>query len=106
MAGLTGIGRLIPMKWLFWAQNAFARKDRKKKTKRLFYSNYQPDYLYVTLDRQWSTRVVELPFEDTCLMCPEGWEHVLAWVYGDYKKLPPREQRKPSHARIEILVDE
>lgn len=106
VAMMAGIGKLIPMKWLVWMQNAFARKDRKKKTKHLFYSNYQPDYLYVTLERQWSTRVIQLPFEDTRLMCPEGWEHVLAWVYGDYKTLPPKEQRKPSHAKIQILVDE
>ncbi len=106
VAGLAGLGRLIPMKWLIWMQNTFARKDRKKKTKRIFYSNYQPDYLYVTLERPWSTRVVELPFEDTRLMCPEGWEHVLSQVYGDYKKLPPKEQQSPSHAQIEILVEE
>lgn len=104
VAGLAGIGRLIPLKWILKTQRFFARKDRKKKTKRLYYSNYQPDYLYVTLERQWSTETVDMDFEDTKLMCPKGWHHVLTWVYGDYQKLPPKEERKPSHATVEIQV--
>lgn len=106
VGGLAAVGRLIPLKWIMAWQRFFARKDRKKKTKRLYYSNYQPDYLYVTLEREWSTKTVSLPFEDTRLMCPEGWHHVLTQVYGDYRTLPPKDQRKPSHATIEILVDE
>ncbi|MDO5348986.1 MAG: LicD family protein [Lachnospiraceae bacterium] len=104
VGGLAGVGRLIPMKWIVKLQRFFARKDRKKKTRQLYYSNYQPDYLYVTLERQWSTETVDLPFEDTKLMCPKGWHDVLTWVYGDYRKLPPKEQRKPSHATVEIQV--
>lgn len=104
VGGLASVGRLIPMKWMIKLQRFFARKDRKKKTRRLYYSNYQPDYLYVTLERQWSTETVDLPFEDTKLMCPKGWHDVLTWVYGDYRKLPPKEQRKPSHATVEIQV--
>lgn len=101
---LAGIGRLIPMKWLVRLQDGFARKDRKKKTKRMYYSNYQPDFLYVTVERQWSAQTVRLPFEDTTLMCPKGWHEVLTQIYGDYRKLPPKEQRKPSHATVEIEV--
>lgn len=104
VGGLAGVGRLIPMKWIVTLQRFFARKDRKKKTRQLYYSNYQPDYLYVTLERQWSTETVDLPFEDTKLMCPKGWHDVLTWVYGDYRKLPPKEERKPSHATVEIQV--
>ncbi len=104
VVGLAWVGRLVPMGQIVRAQRFFARKDRKKKTKQLYYSNYQPDYLYVTLERQWSTETVDLPFEDTKLMCPKGWHEVLTWVYGDYRKLPPKEQQKPSHATVEIQV--
>lgn len=103
---LAAIGRIIPMKWILKLQHTCAVKDKKKKTKRLYYSNYQPDYLYVTLKRCWSTETVSLPFEDTSLMCPKGWHQVLTLVYGDYQKLPPKEQRKPSHATVEIQVEE
>lgn len=102
---MAAVGRLIPLKWIMALQRKMAKKDRKKKTKRLYYSNYQPDFLYVTLEREWSTETVFLPFEDTQLMCPKGWHHVLTQVYGDYKTLPPKDKRKPSHSTIEILVD-
>ena len=87
---MAAVGRLIPLKWIMALQRRMAKKDRKKKTKRLYYSNYQPDFLYVTLDREW---------------CPKGWHHVLTQVYGDYRTLPPKDKRKPSHSTIEILVD-
>ncbi len=106
VGGLAATGRMIPMKWLIKLQRICAIKDKKRKTKRLYYSNYQPDYLYVTLKRCWSTETVFLPFEDTRLMCPKGWHQVLTWVYGNYRKLPPKEQRKPSHATVEIQVGE
>lgn len=101
---MAGIGRLLPMQWLFALQQKMAEKDRRKKTKRLYYSNYQPDFLYVTIPRKWSTEVVELPFADTKLMCPKEWHKVLTEVYGDYRKLPPKEKRVPGHCTEEIQV--
>lgn len=101
---LAGIGRLVPMRWLVKLQRGFARMGRKKKTKCFYYSNYQPDYLYVTVNRQWSTETVELPFEDTKLMCPKGWHKVLTQVYGDYRKLPPEDERLPKHCIGDIDV--
>ncbi len=101
---LAGTGRLLPLPWIMRLQRACAKMTRTKKTERLYYSNYQPDYLYVTLKRQWSEETEDLPFEDTVLMCPAGWHEVLTLVYGDYRKLPPKEERKPSHSTVEIQV--
>lgn len=101
---LAGIGRRLPLSWIMRLQRACAQMTGKKKTKRLYYSNYQPDYLYVTLERQWSEDTVDLPFEDTVLMCPSGWHQVLTWVYGDYRKLPPKKDRVPTHSTMEIQV--
>ena len=50
---LAGVGHLVPMPVLFKLQRLAAAKDRKKKTKHWYYSNYQPDYLYVTLEGAW-----------------------------------------------------
>ena len=41
---------------------------------------------------------------DTMLMAPKHWHEVLTWIYGDYKKLPPKEQQVPSHATAQIQV--
>ena len=102
---LAAIGKHIPMKTIRRLQRAVAVKDNKSKSRLRYYSNYQPDFLYVTVEKEWCDEVVDLPFEDTVLMAPKGWHQVLTWIYGDYKKLPPKEKRAPSHSSIEIKVE-
>lgn len=45
---------------------------------------------------------VELPFEDYHMRCPVGYDHFLTILFGDYMKLPPKEQQEPVH---QSLVD-
>lgn len=104
VGGLAGAGRLVPMKALFAVQRWLALKDRKSKGRLRYYSNYQPDFMYVTLDRDWCDQVEDAPFEDTQLMMPKGWHQVLTIVYGDYMQLPPEEERVPAHSSLEIEV--
>lgn len=103
--GLLAVaGKVIPMKVLYRLQYLTAVKDRKGKSRLRYYSNYQPDYLYVTLKKEWCEETVDLPFEDTKLMCPKGWHEVLTWIYGDYMTLPPKEKQTPTHSSMEIKV--
>lgn len=104
VAALALLGKLIPMKTLRRLQKMAAVKDRKGKSSLRYYSNYQPDYLYVTLKKEWCEETVDLEFEDTKLMAPKGWHEVLTWIYGDYKKLPPKEKQVPTHSTTEIKV--
>ncbi|WP_097002593.1 LicD family protein [Lacrimispora amygdalina] len=99
-------GKLIPMSVLRKLQYWAAVKDRKGKSGLRYYSNYQPDYLYVTLKKEWCEQTVDLEFEDTKLMAPKGWHEVLTWIYGDYKKLPPKENQVPTHSSMEIEIYE
>ncbi|MFR5600883.1 MAG: phosphorylcholine transferase LicD [Lachnospiraceae bacterium] len=101
---LANIGRLIPMKWIFAAQHFLALKDRKSKGHQYYYSNYQPDYLYVTVEKAWMDETVELPFCGRSLMAPKEWDKVLTEVYGDYMTPPPEHQRVPSHSSMEIRI--
>ena len=98
------MGRLIPMHFLFRLQQLVAKKDKKGRSNLRYYSNYQPDYLYVTLKKEWCEELVELDFCDTKLMASKYWHDVLTWVYGDYMTLPPKEKRVPSHSTIQIQV--
>jgi len=104
IGGLSAVGKLIPMKIIRRMQRMAAVKDNKKKSGLRYYSNYQPDYLYVTLKKEWSDETVDLPFEDTVLMAPKEWHQVLTRIYGDYMELPPEEKRVPSHSSTEIKV--
>ena len=104
--GLSIAGRLVPMKLLFVLQRKLALKDRKCKSSLMYYSNYQPDYLYVTVQRKWCEEVVDLEFCGVNLMAPKHWHEMLTGIYGDYQKLPPKEQRVPAHSTIEIQVNQ
>lgn len=98
VAALSAAGRFFSMRRLFALQEWLSRKYEKKHTRRLYYSNYQPDYLHDTLNREWSEQVTELTFEGHQLMAPAGFEEVLQEIYGDYMQLPPEESRVPSHS--------
>lgn len=104
VGGLSTLGRLIPMKFLFYLQRMVALKDRRCKSSLRYYSNYQPDYLYVTLQKEWCSQVEDMAFCDTKLMVPSHWHEVLTWIYGDYMKMPPEEKRVPSHSTARIQV--
>ena len=108
VGGLSAAGRLVPLKFLFWLQRAAALKDQKCRSNLRYYSNYQPDYLYVTLQKEWCEQVEDVAFCDTKLMAPRHWDEVLTWIYGDYKKLPPKDKRVPGHstARIQVFDEE
>lgn len=104
VGGMSTVGRFVPMKALFKMQRLVALKDRRGRSGLRYYSNYQPDFLYVTLKRQWCEEIVDLDFCDTKLMASKHWHEVLTWIYGDYMTLPPKEKRVPSHSTIEIQV--
>ena len=89
---------LFPQKKLFKLQEKLSRRYDKRPTRRLYYSNYQPDFMQVRLERQWSENVKELLFEGHMLLGPAEPEKVLKEIYGDYMKLPPEEERTPSHS--------
>lgn len=116
---LAAVGRLIPMRTLYTLQQKTAGKDSRKESRRglsrsrkdirpsagkWYYSNYQPDYLYVTLQGDWCETTVDLEFEGAKFMAPKGYDQVLRQIYGDYETLPPKEKRVPSHSSIEIRI--
>ena len=101
---LAGVGKRIPMKVIRRLQYGLAVCCNKGKSSLRYYSNYQPDYLYVTIRKQWNDETVDLPFEDTVLMAPKNWDQVLKQIYGDYMELPPADMRVPTHSAIEIQV--
>ena len=104
VGGLAGVGRFIPLRLIFAMQRAAALKDRRSRGTRWYYSNYQPDYLYVTLEGSWCEAVEDAAFEDAQLMIPKGWHEVLTEVYGDYMQLPPEDKRVPTHSSQQIEI--
>lgn len=100
----SAVGHAVPLDFVFRCQEFWAERNGGKKTKAWYYSNYQPDYLYVTLQDEWLKDLQRIPFEDTTLSVSAHYDEVLKWIYGDYMKLPPMEKRVPSHGSREIEI--
>lgn len=90
-------GRMIPMEKLCRHKDRLSAKDRGRATKRYFVPSYQPDWLQVRYDRNWYREIIRVPFEDTALPVPSGYDEMLTAMYGDYMKRPAEEERVASH---------
>ena len=104
VGGGSAVGKLIPMKLIFKMQHAAALKDKHGCSSLRYYSNYQPDYLYVTIQKEWCEEITDIEFAGETLMASKHAHEVLTWVYGDYMKLPPEAERVPAHSTIDIQV--
>ncbi len=101
---LSMFGKMCGMKTLFKLQEKTAVRVNGKNTKRLYYSNYQPDFLHVTIDSEWISKPYEIKFEGHMLMAPKSYDEVLKEIYGNYMELPPESERHPSHSdEIEVF---
>ena len=47
--------------------------------------------------KEWFNSIYELPFEDTSIACPIGYEDYLTYEFGDYMTPPPPEKRQGGH---------
>lgn len=101
------IGKIISMKCLFRLQDRLSKlfyKSRKSST--LYYSNYQPDYIDIKVNKDWYEKYLNIKFEDTVLSIIDEYDSVLQLVYGDYMTPPPKADRVPTHGSMEIEVYE
>lgn len=46
---------------------------------------------------EWFKDVVEMPFEDTVILCPNGYDELLTVEYGDYMTPPSVEHQRGGH---------
>ncbi len=102
----TLLGRLFHMKTLFRLQNIFARCANSSKSEVLYFSNYQPDYLHIEVEKSWYDSLIDIRFEDKSYRISEEYDEILKRVYKDYMALPPTELRNPTHGSTEIEIYE
>ena len=101
---LSAVGKCLPMKGIFALQRRFSLLFDSGKHGKLYASNYQPDFLYVTWEKAWAEKTSQVEFEGRSLMAPADPDGVLRMLYGDYMKLQPEEQRVPSHSSMAIQI--
>ena len=57
------------------------------------------------IPKAWVEESVELPFEDTHVAIQKDYEKVLNHYFGDYKQLPPEEERHTTHLKAYVNMD-
>ena len=93
-------GSLIPMEKLCVHKDRLSKKDRGLQTKKYFVPSYQPDWLQVWYDKDWYKEIIRVPFEDTLLPVPAGYDAMLTAMYGEYRKRPEERDRVASHGTV------
>lgn len=61
-----------------------------------------PGYMKNRYPRNIFEKAVYKKFEDTKMPIPIGYDEYLKMVFGDYRKLPPKEKRIPAHDAVKI----
>ena len=100
-------GKIIPMKSLFKLQDRLSKLFYKlRKSTTWYYSNYQPDYIDIKVNKDWYEKYLNIKFEDATLSIIDEYDSVLHLVYGDYMTPPPKADRVPTHGSTEIEIYE
>lgn len=58
-----------------------------------------------TLKKDWFKTVIRMPFEDTEINMPNGYDQYLKQLFGDYMKLPPIDKRNSHHVHFYINLE-
>lgn len=101
VAVLAFAGKKIHMETICKWERKAALRQTKGKSRLLYYSNYQPDFVHIIIPKRGSAKAVDCLFEGEPFLIPAGYDRVLGLVYGDYMRLPPEDKRGPSHGDLE-----
>ena len=64
-----------------------------------------PGYMKNWYDKEWFASYTEVDFEDQRLPIPVGYDAYLRTAFGDYTKLPEKEQRRAHHDCVFVDLD-
>ena len=87
--------RLVPVS--YWAKKAkkiltsYAEVKTKRKTRMIFWCKD------VAFPSELFDNYIDIPFEDATVMSIANYDSLLRSLYGDYMKLPPKEEQVPGH---------
>ena len=70
----------------------------------LFSASFVYAYEKEIFKKEWFSDYVLMPFEDTEVRVPVGYDEYLRHVYGDYMKLPPVEKRTTRHDLEDLKI--
>ncbi len=76
-------------------------KKHHNKGQSFFYGNYSPiSYTRLIVKKEWYAEVKKMAINAIEYNVPIGYHEILSTVYGDYMRLPPEEERMPTHVKV------
>lgn len=112
------------LNWLVKILIRFLTKFNRKKLLNKYWiqlnqldKNISKDYLWCEMSAKYYLKNIRFP-ENTCFdytsimfegqkyMCFKNYENILTDLYGDYNKLPPKEEQRPTHDPALLLYNE
>lgn len=95
---LAKIGRLIPLKLIFYFYERIRKSCPSNKSNAYFESNGWIYCISWCFPKEWFGEGVEVELNGLKVIAPKNYDEFLKMHYWDYMKLPPEDKRKPSHA--------
>lgn len=75
-----------------WMEKSAASTDYDTAKRITCYASFFKEF-----EKEWFNETVEMPFGSIVALAPKGYDPLLREIYGDYMKLPPKEQQVPHH---------
>ena len=95
---------LFTKKYIIKKYETNAQKYNLKSTKQVVNLSGVYEYDRECLNREWLEETIKISFEGMRLKAPKGYEGVLASLFGDYMKLPPKEEQINKHELASLVL--
>jgi len=77
----------------------FSLKLSSEPSKKVYFTwRFDLEQNRVIFNKHYFDEIIEVPFEDTTIMIPKGYNEYLTQDFGDYMKLPPDEEQRSIHS--------
>lgn len=100
---LATIGKKIPAKTIlsWYDKVSLLGRNKNKKKQRCFYSNFLIGDVKLIYEKQWFLSSVPVTMDEQMFSAPREWDKVLKTLYGNYRQLPPEEERTLVHCNLD-----
>ena len=95
---LSGVGKYIPLKWLFGMYEIVRKWNKKKDVENYYESN---GFIYCIpwkFKREWFGEGIKMQLGELMVNVPTDYISFLNMHYKDYRQFPPMEARRPTHS--------
>lgn len=95
---LSTLGKIVPLKFIFWLYEKVCIRYNKEKTKDYFESNGWIYCIPWRFPQEWFLEGIDVDLAGQKIIAPKNYDAFLKKHYGNYMKLPAKSRRKPTHA--------